>query len=401
LVTHEYVPYAEHHGADTRLLDVLAALVALGCAQVSFLPYTALLEPSEMQKWEQAKPNHVRALEALGVHVVTKAQVLRAAGNQQQAQARGEGGGIGSGIGGSSLVQALGHYLLDSKPQFVVSTLWFWTWPVRPLWAGIVAEAHRQVVLAQPQQPPPLLVVLSDDVHGDREAKRNSDSNNAAVNAQATLRWEEKAGQSSSNMASGGGLDNGGTDTGSGGIVSGGGGRWTLVLSDPKDKASLLSVSPFRTQAIRKLELGVYRRASAVVAITSDDQRRMKALLELQSKTQQPPSPLQTSPPPPLSQPPPLPSPLSPPPVFTLRPTAAISPLEGSNSFRERSGFIFVGTGQVTELKSKRFTYDFFNLFFSDCPLLSSPRTDHTIPVTATTMNKKILIFKQQITSMN
>jgi len=334
LLTHEYVPYRNHHGADTRLLDILASLNTVGC-EVKFLAYATLLGPSNTHGWEQPKASHISAVEALGASVdrqpceETSSALLSSANLASVSK---------------PLLNCLRRRLRAHQPRMVLCTLWFWTWPLRPHWASLVADAVATMDVVEDDDEHQgrmkksdglvrqrigttvharcRLIVLSDDVHGDREATRPG----------ATT-------------------EEGGRDERKENTVG------SLRGSGKKEVASgqaLLAASPERTMSVRAMELSVYQSADAVLAITGSDRSRMRVLLhEVPSSFADPVN-----------------EPLRGdsysvatrsingqdessrvylvPPTATLPHATAEAAWRGQ-AFQERNGFLFVGTGQVTD----------------------------------------------------
>lgn len=166
---------------------------------------------------------------------------------------------------------------------------------MRPLMAELVVKALH-MTQSTVKDSKSKLVVLSDDVHGDREASRPQTSSSIVPTTKAQLRISR--------------------------------GRWGVVLEDPKFKAALLQASPRRVAQVSALERYVYSTADGVLAITDEDRDRMWALSAASpggefGNTH----------------------------FYTLRPSVQIDEnmLQGGSfpTFKERSGFIFVGTGQV------------------------------------------------------
>jgi len=331
LLTHEYVPYPNHHGADTRLLDVLASLDAIGC-EVRYVAYATLLGSSNTHAWEQPKAPHISAVEALGASV-----------DRQPCDDGTTSSGLLSSTNPASvskpLMNCLRKRLRIHQPHIVLCTLWFWTWPLRPHWASLVADAvatmdvidgeddhdgnmqessslflHRNSTKAQAHCR---LVILSDDVHGDREATRPGATTAGGGRDKNTVTSLRGSGKKEVNSAQ-----------------------------------ALLAASPERTENVRTMELNVYQSADTVLAITASDRASMRVLLhELPSS---------------------FPAPVNEPlqdgssaiatssaierdfrsRVYTVPPTASLPHATAEaawrrKTFEERNGFLFVGTGQV------------------------------------------------------
>jgi hypothetical protein len=211
LVLHEYVPYREHHGADTRLLDFLEA-IASECTEVRFVSYSVMLGTGSTQSWEQPTSKHIEALELLGIRVDTT-------------------------TAGDDLVDHLAKKIDEWDPSFVICTLWFWTWPLKPLWATLVVDGYGR---ATPHPTRRRLIILSDDVHCEREASRPILAKTSKTDMVASGKVKMVAGMD----------------------------RWSLVLDDARAKASFLAASPARTRGITDLENAVYSQADGVIAIT-------------------------------------------------------------------------------------------------------------------------------------
>lgn len=121
LVLHEYCPYASHYGADDRLLALLHML-GDRCDSVALASHVSLLPEAELEKWERPTPEAVASVEAMGVTYVTRQ--------------------------GIPPMDQLVELLTDTQTgatayDTVLCTLWFWTWPLRPLYSTLALRAHR------------------------------------------------------------------------------------------------------------------------------------------------------------------------------------------------------------------------------------------------------------------
>ena len=303
LVAHEYVPFSNHHGADTRLLGVLESFLKL-CSEVSFVSYVGYVIGANegALPWELPKAQHIQSLQRRGVSVFASLPKRGLPGDATDVM--------------ESLIRQL-------EPELVCVPLWFWTWPLRPLWAQIVVKAHYRAKTKSPNtKRRSLLIVLSDDVHADRERERER-------TMPAPIEAED-----SSNLAIQGNLFVGTLN------------QWTFVI-DPahreQAKAGLLSPCSDRTQRMMDLEASVYDAADAVLAITPEDRSRMISLQgawrrrivsDLRSDDNMQKSAGGDK--------------ITSRRFFALRPVVDIGKnrLKGRSSFVQRQNFLFVGSGK-------------------------------------------------------
>ena len=273
-----------YSGADTRLLSVLSLFKAVCSEEVRFVSYVSILGKNEADgtlSWEHPHPMHLRALHDMGINVAS----VEAASSETR-----------------DIVSPLELLLKSYDPDWVVVTLWFWTWPLRPVYAEVINLAHQRSLSGASHRR---LIVLSDDCHADRESAR--ESTNIPNVDQGGERSIIAHGQLRSTMMH----------------------RWTFIINKNERehvKAKLLAASPERTRAMAEIENNIYDAADAVLAITPEDRKRMELLWKNRNTNRDSEEEKH---------------------FYTLRPVLfEDSIIVPQRSFGERKNFLFVGSGK-------------------------------------------------------
>lgn len=176
-----------------------------------------------------------------------------------------------------------GHLSLNPwqlHPDVVLTSLWFWTYPLRPLWASLVVEAFhsRYIPSLTHSSTRPMLAILSDDVHGVREYHRLSADVRSAhpltslLSSSTTTPSPLQPFTSSTPLAL--------AESSTIDLPLPHQRDRIIVRGTPKaTRSSMLRPSIDRATSVMSLEQQLYRSSDLVISITSEDRRSMEGWL--------------------------------------------------------------------------------------------------------------------------
>ena len=219
LVIHEYIPKPNNHGADNRLLQIMKTLGSLNESkgrfavngdkkedgenggddfapfdkenndiiyEVYFHPFISSMNKACIEHWENDlfDDQNLKYIEDMGIHII----LLSPYHNMKSSS-------FSSSLSPSSMIEdAKIHNKMDSSviksritqvllselpssPDVVLTTMWFWTWPLRQHVASTVIEVITNINRNRKEESKPMtermgqikIITLSDDINSIRE----------------------------------------------------------------------------------------------------------------------------------------------------------------------------------------------------------------------------------------